>query len=157
LIALNASTGALLWTYSNDYSSNAPAAVANGIVFITTYGSTEALDISTQTLLWSYPAGFEMAMANGVVFAGDGQNTVYALDATSGVKLWSSNGGGGAPAIANGVVYTVSNYEPVYALDASSGATLWSYTASPYVSAPVVVNGGLYVTSIENIYAFGLK
>lgn len=160
LYALNASTGALLWTYNDiTFTSATAPAVANGTAFFGDGSYLEAVDTGTQALLWSYGDLSQQspAVANGVVYGANGGSSCYALDAVSGDELWSSVGCSGSPAVANGVVYTNSNYENAYALDASTGATLWSYTAVPYVSSPVVVNGVLYIASSKNIYAFGLK
>ena len=56
---------------------------------------------------------------------------VYALNASTGAKLWSYNTGApyvSSPAVANGVVYIGAGDGNVYALNASTGAKLWSYT-----------------------------
>ena len=89
--------------------------------------------------------GFSPAVANGVVYIGSG-DYLYALDATTGAKLWRSNtGGDSSPAVANGVVY-VGIDNNVYALNAATGAKLWSFTTGSDVrSSPAVVNGMLYV------------
>ena len=55
---------------------------------------------------------------------------MYALNATTGAKLWSYTTGelvDSSPAVANGVVYVGSYDHNVYALNASTGALLWSY------------------------------
>ena len=56
-------------------------------------------------------------MVNGVVYIGSDNFNVYALNATTGAKLWSSTtgsyniGGSGpySPSVANGVVYIGSD------------------------------------------------
>ena len=56
---------------------------------------------------------------------------LYALNASTGAKLWSytTNGDvGSSPAVANGVVYFGSFDDNVYALNASTGTKLWSFT-----------------------------
>ena len=61
-------------------------------------------------------------MANGVVYVGSLTN-VYALNASTGVKLWSYTTGNyvDSPAVVNGVVYVGSFDGNVYALNASTG------------------------------------
>jgi outer membrane protein assembly factor BamB len=114
-------------------------------------------------LLWSYPTGVQssLAVANGVIYAGSGTGTVYALNASTGALLWSYGTGGAitSPAVANGVVYVGSNDHNVYALNASTGAVLWSYATGGMVeSSPAVANGVVYLGSDDgNVYAFGLK
>ena len=52
-------------------------------------------------------------MANGVVYVGSGDRNVYALNASTGAKLWSYSTAelvDSSPAVANGVVY-VGSYD----------------------------------------------
>src|SRR5690348_6884525 len=49
-------------------------------------------NVGSLQLKWSYATGFIAAppvVANGVVYVGSQNSTMYALDATSGAKLWS--------------------------------------------------------------------
>jgi hypothetical protein len=65
------------------------------------------------------------AVANGVVYFGSDDHHVYALNASTGSKLWrftTSNKVGSSPAVANGVVYVGSFDNNVYALNANTGA-----------------------------------
>ena len=65
------------------------------------------------------------AVANGVVYVGSDDHNVYALNATTGAKLWNYTTGGyvlSSPAVVNGVVYVGSDDDNVYALNATTGA-----------------------------------
>jgi hypothetical protein len=154
--ALNASTGATLWSYPTVYVVDASPAVANGVVYVPAlFGSIYALNASTGALLWSYDAAGSSspAVANGVVYVGSS-----ALNASTGALLWSypiRSGVDSSPAVANGVVYVGSEDNNVYALNASTGAKLWSYTTGNQVnSSPAVANGVVYVGSNDgNVYA----
>ena len=158
--ALNASTGAQLWTALR-YVSSSPA-VANGVVYVGSDDNTVyALNARTGALLWSYATGLYVqsspAVANGVVYVGSFDGNVYALNASTGAKLWSYLTGGSvfsSPAVVNGVVYVGSDYN-VYALSASTGAKLWSYTTGSYVGpSPAVANGVVYIGSLDHkLYA----
>ena len=102
------------------------------------------------------------AVANGVVYIGSLDNNVYALNATTGAKLWNFTTGGAvysSPAVANGVVYVGSDDNDVYAVNAATGAELWSFaTGGSVQSSPSVANGVVYVGSNDNnVYAFGLS
>ncbi len=75
-------------------------------------------------------------MANGVVYIGSGDpyygsdGNVYALNASTGAKLWSFPTAYpvvSSPAVANGVVYIGSYDDNLYALNASTDAKLWSF------------------------------
>ena len=53
--ALNASTGAMLWSYTTGSTIESSPAVANGVVYIgSDDGNVYALNASTGALLWSY-------------------------------------------------------------------------------------------------------
>jgi outer membrane protein assembly factor BamB len=168
LYALNAKTGAKLWSYPTlgplGYSS---PAVANGVVYAGSYDhNLYALDAKTGAKLWSYTTGgfveSSPAVVNGVVYVGSGDHKVYALNASTGVLVWSYAAGpyeASSPAVANGVVYFGSGDHRVYALDAKTGAKLWSYDTFDWVlySSPAVANGVVYVCSIANVYALNAR
>lgn len=89
-------------------------------------------------------------VVNGVVYVAAYDGNVYALNASTGAKLWSYLTGGivfSTPAVSKGVVYVGSGDGNVYALNATTGAKLWSFAAgcSPFVcevtSSPAVVGG----------------
>lgn len=69
------------------------------------------------------------AVANGVVYIGNRDERVYALDATDGTKCWSYPTGFGwidsSPTMLDGTVYVGSDDGNVYALDASTGTQQW--------------------------------
>src|SRR5580704_12943410 len=171
--ALNASTGAKLWSYTTGGQLVSSPAVANGVVYIGSGDSNVyALHASTGAKLWSYTTGAGVesspAVANGVVYVGYDDDNLYALNASTGAKLWSFATGGGSecifgvpqppgflnapckifssPAVANGVVYVSSTDGNLYALNASTGAKLWSNPAVSY-SSPAVANGVVYIGS----------
>ena len=134
LYALNASAGALLWSYDVGTFSGVSPSVANGVVYV---GSTNATNDTTGTL--------------------------YALNASTGAKLWSYTvvvGGFlfSSPAVANGIVYAASDDGSLYALNATTGAKLWSYAIGGHdISSPTIVNGVVYIRSgfgDGNTYAF---
>ncbi len=123
---------------------------------------------------WSYQLGNQMdssspTVSNGIVYIGDEENTVYALDAASGHVIWfnqlgkytdihqaTSSGIVPSPVVMNGIVYANSQNNYLYALDARTGRNLWS-SEMPYVamSTPVVANGIVYIgTEDGTLYAF---
>jgi outer membrane protein assembly factor BamB len=165
--ALNASTGAKLWSFATGNNVDSSPAVVNGVVYV---GSGDynvyALNATTGAKLWSYTTGGGVAsspaVVNGVVYIGSFDHNVYALNASTGAKLWSFATGGAvvfsSPAVVNGVVYVGSYDRNVYALNANTGAKLWSYTTGvpgdSIDSSPAVANGVVYVGSTDyNLYA----
>jgi outer membrane protein assembly factor BamB len=179
IYALNAATGAKLWSFTTGNSVESSPAVVNGVVYIgSDDGNLYALNAATGALKWSYftftagdrtentcpscrtpaPVISAPAVVNGVVYFGSSNNNVYALNASTGDFLWSfatGNSVTSSPAVANGVVYVGSTDDNVYALNAATGAELWSYTTGNAVtSSPAVANGAVYIGSDDyNLYA----
>jgi outer membrane protein assembly factor BamB len=126
--AFNASTGAIMWAAKLGRVIDSSAAVANGFVYIETdgqYTHTDndviAMNASTGAIVWSdvvptsNGGGVIMsspAIANGVLYVGSGDGTLYALNASSGSRLWNSGSLGefvmASPAVSNGAVYVES-------------------------------------------------
>jgi uncharacterized repeat protein (TIGR01451 family) len=162
-LALNASTGATLWTFQMA-DSGTPYTVANGVFyFVGEDGKLYALNASTGARLWTFVdggSGFNVGpfvVANGVVYIGSPDGNVYALNASTGAKLWTFTTGGSSFsfAVANGVVYFGATDNNLYALNASTGAKLWSFAAGGQVfSSPAVANGVVCFGSTDNnVYA----
>jgi uncharacterized repeat protein (TIGR01451 family) len=117
-------------------------------------------------LKWTYASGAFVesspAVVNGVVYIGSDDGNLYALNASTGEKLWSFSTGSvqpilDAPAVADGVVY-IGSYDGIfYALDAKTGKQLWSFVtgSNPVVGPPTVVDGVVYVSGgvPETLYA----
>jgi len=131
--ALNASTGALIWsrpltTDGNDNSYASPA-VARGVVYAAMGdGRLWALNATTGEVRWS-------------------RQTYASLESS--------------PAVANGVVYVgcPGITDAVCARRASTGALLWEFDthwADGAFSSPAVTDGRLYYAGPEYVYAFGL-
>jgi outer membrane protein assembly factor BamB len=108
LIALNAGTGAKLWSYAGNPVAGSPA-VANGVVYFSDgEGTAHALNASTGARLWAYQnigggTPSTPAVANGVVYFSDAG--IFALNVTTGTLLWRQRPGANAsasPAVANG-------------------------------------------------------
>lgn len=77
-------------------------------------------------------------------------NTIQALQGSSGVPLWSYEIEGrpsGSPTIEDEIVYTSTAEGSVYALQASDGTLLWRYEVGPVLFAsPTVIDGIVYVS-----------
>ena len=115
------------------------------------------MDVATGAFVESSPA-----VVNGVVYIGSDDGNLYALNASTGQKMWSFSTGGvqpvlDAPAVELGVVYIGSYDGVLYALNAATGKQLWSFAtgSNPIVGAPTVVNGVVYVSGgiPETLYA----
>ena len=83
--ALNASTGALLWSYNTGNAVGASAAVANGVVYVGTYqGNVDALNASTGALLWDYTG--QRPCGKFLAHRGE-RDGLYRLDRWEGLRL----------------------------------------------------------------------
>jgi outer membrane protein assembly factor BamB len=117
--ALDAATGAILWTSNNaapGQVTDTPA-LANGSLYVPTTNGLVVLDAATGALKWAAGAGsvrVQPAVAGGVVFTGAQDGTVMAFDAAGCgqpfcVPLWTVDTGDaaitGAPAVNQGRLY----------------------------------------------------
>ena len=93
-------------------------------------------------------------IASDVIYVGSRDNSVYALDAGSGAKLWSFPTNGAitysSPVIANGMLYVGSNDNNLYALDAHTGKLVWQYATGGAINGtPTLADGVVYVGSYD--------
>jgi len=113
--ALDASSGAVLWSTVVGTLSYSSPAVANGVVYIgSTDGSVSALRASNGRLLWQQDIGAVFTsptVVNGVVYVGSDDGSVDALRASDGSPIWSYATGDdvdSSPAVVDGSVYVGS-------------------------------------------------
>ncbi|WFL77557.1 PQQ-binding-like beta-propeller repeat protein [Altererythrobacter arenosus] len=103
--ALDAKTGAKLWTYRMEVEGNLASSAFGGGASI-----------------------FE-----GKVYATNGVGEVAALDAQTGSELWKVKPAGplrGSPTIAFGQVYVMTQDNQIFALDTSDGSQVWQESGS---------------------------
>uniref|UniRef100_A0A7C3FBI8 Pyrrolo-quinoline quinone repeat domain-containing protein n=1 Tax=Candidatus Methanomethylicus mesodigestus TaxID=1867258 RepID=A0A7C3FBI8_9CREN len=153
------------WVYTSPGAIRASPAIANGVVYVGSFGgSVYAVNATTGALLWSYLTGGHIwsspAVSNGIVYVGANDNYLYALNAATGEKLWAFDTGGAvfsSPAIYEGTVYIGSIDNRVYALNAATGTQFWNYTTGGQVRAsPAIAEGVLYIAS-EDGYIYALN
>ena len=97
-------------------------------------------------------------VANGVAYVGSNDQSLYAIDVTTGKRLWRYPTGSSvysSPTVVKGIVYVGSEDHNLYAIDATTGHLRWQYaTGEEVYSSPTVVNGVIYVGSNDrNLYA----
>ena len=99
-------------------------------------------------------------VANGLVYTMDSAGTVTAFTLAAGAQVWrtetrgkdvsSSNVGGGL-GVGGGILYAVNGLGDLVALDAAKGTEHWrTYLGAPGRSAPTMVEGRLFLTTIED-------
>jgi outer membrane protein assembly factor BamB len=163
-----ATVGNLTVKWSTDVSSGglASASVANGLVYVVRNSGTEpggklyALNRDTGQELWNFPpdalngdfADTTPAVVNGIVYFGvnRGGPVVYAVNAATGVRIWSHSGPISqiisSPTVINGRVHVAFTDGTIRALNAATGQVIWSiiHPGGAY-SSPAVDGGRLYI------------
>lgn len=122
LFALNASTGAYIWKYTGDPTSEKrSSAVAYDMVFV---GGDQsyALNKTDGALVWNKTGDYNdaIAVADGMVFLG-ASTRFYALNAFNGEEVWSYPIGinrDAHPAVAYGKVFVGSRDGKIYCFGA---------------------------------------
>ena len=157
LLLVLAAAGVLWWPGGG---SSAPLA-SSVRLYVGTHDSLVALQASTGSVVWTFPAAFGTgqlpAVVGGVAYyvvpesgVMPESGTVYAINAKNGSLLWHTrlNGAGGysTPAVDGGVVY-VSSRKGVDALNARDGSRRWHVeldTSASNSSAPTLANDMIY-------------
>lgn len=112
--------------------------------------------------VWAVPLEGKVSarpvLADGMLYAGDEDGKVYALDAATGRTKWTYDAGSrkeASPAVADGTVYAGCKDGSVYALDAATGRVKWKFfTGFGVYSTPVVADGVVYFgTADGRVYA----
>jgi outer membrane protein assembly factor BamB len=154
------------WSTSVSGGGLASASVANGLVYVVRNSGTEpggklyALDRNTGQELWNFPpdalngdfADTTPAVVNGIVYFGvnRGGPVVYAVNAATGVRIWSHSGPISqiisSPTVIDGRVHVAFTDGTVRALNAATGQVIWSiiHPGGAY-SSPAVDGGRLYI------------
>ncbi len=167
MLALNASTGSLIWSYStknSQYSSSrAPPAIMNGVIYLGSFNDNKtcALNAANGKYIWSYSTGGGIgtpAVANGIVYITSSDHNVYALDATNGMRIWnfSANDIGEFSPVVTENTLLVTSKQNVYALNAKNGEKLWEYSISQsricYACYPTISKGVVYFGTSQDYY-----
>jgi outer membrane protein assembly factor BamB len=105
--------------------------------------------------------GSQITIAGGVAYVGSATRAFYALRASDGSLLWSTNLNGSAiasPVVSDGVVYVATYAEntPVYifALRASDGKQFWHYNTQTNLWNNFTIDHGfIYTTSHDGAVA----
>ena len=136
LYALDALTGQKIWSYTaGDYFRSDGPTYYNGKVYCRNDDSYfYCLDATTGNLIWRvliYPGGNPSAV-NGIIYA-VGSAKLYALDAVTGVTIWSRPIpylSGSSPTVVNGTLYIAAENHQIYSMNAATGTINWQLEAS---------------------------
>jgi outer membrane protein assembly factor BamB len=159
LYALNALTGAILWTYIPPkpfIPFSFSVIIVNGIVYdASIQGQVIALQDQTGKRLWLYRQSEQQTISdmqfhlngNVIYLSFTQEKQTIALDAVTGVVLWQSNRSLMFIAVSSGISYFSDPQEILYAFDARTGTTLW-------ISPPSFLEKLLYVIASGDLLIY---
>lgn len=165
LYAFNGTTGAMLWSFAASDSIFSDPLVYNGTVYIASLDSNVyALNALTGVIRWQFktssPLKTNIAVNNVqrlLHFAS--YDSLYTLDAFSGVKLWSksfNNRNYTCPVTNDSLVFIGGKDNILYAFNAKNGNKIWSREQtiiSPSTSLNLSGNLIYLSSSDHNVYA----
>lgn len=123
-------------------------------------GFTQSPGPGSNESYWKFQTGGPITsspvVAEGKVFLSSNDGNLYAINATTGVEVWSSQVGTspGSPTCANDRVFVASSGK-ILAFDAATGEVVWNQTLGEVTSqcAPLVVGSRLFVASNSTVFA----
>lgn len=174
--------GKEVWKFQAKKPIKSDPLVYEGIVYFTSYdGHVYALHADDKKFVWAFPplkvsdegvmeglpeqpasigifSYSSPSISGGVLYVGNLDGYVYAIDIVSGILIWkfkTEDGVTSSPLIDSGIVYIGSNDGNVYAIDAAKGTKIWSFKTGAWVnSSPKLNDGVLYIGSNDkNFYA----
>lgn len=111
----------------------------------------------TNAVAWTYDTLSSVdsspAVVDGVLYVGNMNGNLLALDASSGAYLWDYNAGASihsSPAVDGGKVFFLSVNGVMHAVDAATGIGSWTTTIGPGPwdwSSPAVSGGNVFIAS----------
>ena len=169
LYALDAESGRGKWRVETKGRIRSSPAVSDGTVFVGSLdGSVYAADLATGALKWRFDTegrglssarfGYDRksvqsspAVADGTVYIGARDGSLYAIDAATGKQTWRVSYGASwvitAPAVWDGKVFIgSSDARFVQAVDAKTGREVWRVPMPASIwSSPSIAGSTLYV------------
>lgn len=155
LSCYNASTGALIFDYTNQsFSPFVPAVDGEKLYVSSMLGNVSCLNALTGVHLWTYPTGdlcyCPPTLAYGNVYVPSSTRMVC-VDAQKGSLVWEYATGDivySSPAVVERKVYFISDDDFIYCVNATNGNLTWKYPINidtTWNPSPCVVNGKVYV------------
>lgn len=171
LHAVDAARGNERWTYLVGGTQTLSPVVVDEVAFITADMpgvGLHAVDVASGTRKWVYPDtdrkfAASAAVADGVLYLGDGGGHFHAIDIASGTNTWESDLGPRAyfstATVAEGVAYAGSDENGIlYAINTATGVEKWAVALEPIQPGntgctPAVATGVVYAGTTKNFYA----
>ena len=164
--AVDAASGALSWKFSASLAIDAsPVIGADGAVYVGSYDRSLRKLVDGQ-LQWQFTTGDEIASASALSLSGDTvymctrYYTLFALNASTGSKIWAFAPGGtfdAPPSVGYGLVFAAGS-STLFAVDASSGKQVWHFMTGYVIkSAPALGGDGTLYLSSGDGYLYALR
>ena len=124
-------------------------------------GYTESPAPSSNQTFWKFQTEGAItsspAVSAGIVFVGSTDGYLYAVNATTGTKLWDFWAGSAvnSPTVAFDKVFITSTSGTAFALDIYSGLQVWnqSFGEEAGSGAPLIVGSRVFVSGNRTVYA----
>jgi outer membrane protein assembly factor BamB len=163
LTALNATDGAIRWSFTRAYEGFDSPEVADGVVYFMARsgdntgpvtGHLYALNVADGSQRWKVNVGQQalantFALSNGVFLAGGSATGITGYRASDGAQIWTNTD----PmfsyfTVAGNAAYVKSFNSVAVALEVTTGKELWdtSVLVTSPATPPVAANGMLYVS-----------
>lgn len=171
--ALNAKTGAKLWSFSCGGKIFSTPAISAGIIVIgCTDGNIYALNINSGKQIWKFPCDKSVlgspAIYGGKVFIGASDNRFRALNLKTGRLIWNYDKVKGfieaKPYVDSKQVVIGDWANMLYSFNPTTGKIQWTWTNnkgrmySPAAVWPVKANNKIFIVTPERItYAIGAE
>ncbi len=166
LISIESQTGKWQWHYRRKnaagptiHGAAAPVVVGDAVWAGFSDGALVALTRKEGKVMWEKQLNNNKRFADlnaDLVLSGDHvlvsayDNSLYSIDAKTGVTLWSQEnlGGSRAVVVGDGIVYSASSVGYVYAIEEKSGKVLWKFELDqPVASGLTLLEHHLAVAS----------
>lgn len=168
VVALDLETQSPLWAYPNEPAAEivplAPAHVADGRIYLTSYTGTVTVVDSDGTEIWTQQLTAERLIAPAAVldntlYVAASNGVLYALDAATGDELWTFTQNDvrfwAAPLVTEDTLYLPAVNHFLYALNPANGDLQWSVELTGgLVDTPLLVDDKLVLGGLSNhLYA----
>lgn len=165
--ALDAETGAELWTRSIDAGWSQPHEHEGQLFIETSNNRLLAIDPRSGEEQWFHDFASTIAMlqvSGGTAYVGVENGEVYALDTTTGAEMWTYFAGQtySSPAnkalVVDQTVFIAMGSPVLHALDVETGSQKWTFfTQGRSLLGPIVSNESIYVAGGEGVHAFDIN
>ena len=125
-------------------------------------GYTKSPAPDTNQTYWKFQTGGPITsspiVSAGMVFVSSTDGYLYAVNATTGTKLWDFWVGAdvNSPSVAHGKVFITSKSGNVYAINMYTGLEIWSQTLGEEAGfgAPLIVGTRAFVNGRQTVFVF---